>query len=346
MRAVEFNQYGTTAVLEVVSDAQPPRFGSNEVLIQVFAASVNPVDCEIRKGHGKDVLRFKGQVGRNIFPQRIGQDAAGVIIAVGGNVRNFKIGDKVYCAPTRACMADIIAVDEPEVALMPSNLSFLEAASLPYVALTAWSTLVNQVGLTSSSAYGKSVLITRSAGGVGSFAVQLLKAWGAHVISACSARNMVFVKSLGADRVVDYTVDSIRDVVVDIDVALDGSAGAERDVQDTLRMDAGASYITLISPKLRLIDEFGVEEGSRRALALFAEKALEQEKYGRHYYWGFVRSDGLALAEITKLVEAGSIRPVIDRVFPLAQIAAAHEYCETGQVQGKIVIDFQNVPVA
>ena len=340
MRAVELYAYGPASeVLRVAEDAVPPVPGASEVLIRVLAASVNPVDCAIRNGYGKEVFRLKGQVGPELFPQRLGRDAAGIVQAVGAAVKGFQAGERVYCAPTAACQADFIAVDESEVAHMPVGLSFLEAASLPFVALTAWSALVGQAGLDEISARHKRVLITRGAGGVGSFAIQLMKAWGAYVATTCRSRHVEYLRQLRPDLIIDYTQNSIPKAVSEIDVALDSSFDAQEAVLSTLKTHAGASYITIVSPKMRFIDEFGLEEGVRRADERLAENVRAQNLLGRHYYWGFMKPDGAALEKVTHRVESGQIRPLIDKVFPLEQIALAHEYCESGEAQGKIVID-------
>ncbi len=340
MRAIEFTGYGPAAqVLSLVLDAPPPIAGPTEVLIQVLAASVNPVDCAIRSGYGKEVFRVKGQVGPNLFPQRLGRDAAGIVRAVGAGVVEFQPGDRVYCAPARATQADLIAVEASEVAHMPVALTFVEAASLPFVALTAWSALVGQAGLNAASAGNKRVMITRGAGGVGSFAIQLLKAWGAYVVTTCSSRNVDYVRQLEPDLIIDYTQESISAAVDNIDVALDSSFNTESALLATLKTHADASYVSIVSPKMRLIDEFGLEEGVRRADEQLADRVRSQAKLGRHYHWSFMRPDGAALRTVTALVEADRIRPLVDKVFPPDQIAVAHEYCESGRARGKIVID-------
>jgi NADPH:quinone reductase-like Zn-dependent oxidoreductase len=314
--------------------------GPGELLINVRAASVNPVDCAIRRGYGKEVFRGKGQVGTEAFPIRLGRDAAGVVADIGDGVAGFSIGDAVYTAPTRAAQADFIVADAAEVAHMPRSLDFIQAASLPFVAMTTWNALVGQVGVTSEAAPGMRILITRGAGGVGSFAIQLMKAWGAHVASTCSTHNVEFVRSLGADEVVDYTRSKVSESLRDYDVVLDGTFDMEADLLRTLKTHAGAAYITITSPKVRLADEFGLEEGLRRAEQLLATRVAEQARLGRRYFWGFMRPDGAALAQVAALVTRGKIRPVIDRVLPLADVALAHEYCEAGLARGKIVLDF------
>jgi len=341
MRAVELKSFGSAQeVLTVVSDAHKPSPAPGEVLIEVRAASVNPVDCAIRRGYGRDVFRGKGQVGTQAFPIRLGRDAAGVIAALGEHVAGFSIGDRVYTAPTRATQAEFIVADALEVARMPPALDFIQAASLPFVAMTAWNALVGQVGVTPQAARGMRVLITRGAGGVGSFAIQLMKAWGAHVASTCSSRNVEFVRSLGADEVIDYARTRVQEALKDYDVVLDGSFDMETDLLQTLKTHANAAYVSITSPKVRLADEFGLEEGSRRAERLLAARVAEQARLGRRYFWGFMRPDGAALARVADLVSRGRIRPLVDRVFPLADVALAHEYCEGGMARGKIMLDF------
>jgi len=342
MRAVEFNRFGAARdVLEIVGDLPVPVPSEREVQILVHAASVNPSDCAIRGGYGKEIFRSKGQVGDSQFPQRLGRDAAGVVTAVGSAVRNFAPGDAVFTAPTRATLAQYICVDAAEVASMPSNLDFISAASLPFVALTTWTALVSQVGMNAQTTPGKRVIVTRGAGGVGSFAIQLMKAWGAFVATTCSTRNVDLCRSLGADVVVDYTRERVSDSLHDYDVVLDGAFDLQEEMLGALKKQAGASYITIVSPKVRLADEFGLEEGARRAAALFADAVEQQAKLGRRYFWGFMQPDGAALSQVGALVSEGRIRPMVDRVYPLDQIADAHEYCESRQARGKIVIDLQ-----
>jgi NADPH:quinone reductase-like Zn-dependent oxidoreductase len=221
---------------------------------------------------------------------------------------------------------------------MPANLSFNEAASIPWVALTAWSALVDTVGLDETTTPGKRVIIPRGAGGVGSFAIQLMKAWGAEVATICSTRNVELVRRLGADVVVDYTRQDLAEVLHDYDVAFDTAFDTEAKLLDALKVGADAAYVSIVTPKLRLIDEFGLEEGIVRGDAFLANRKAEQARLGRRYEWSFAEPSGEALARIGALIEAGRIVPVIDRVYPMEEIVAAHRFCETRQAQGKIVI--------
>jgi len=336
MRALEINRYGPPGeVLEINREVQIPSPSVGELLIEVKAVSVNPVDCAVRRGYGREVFRSASATG---FPVRLGRDASGVVAAVGAGVENFRPGDAVWTAPTRATAADYIVVASSEAALMPKNLGFVEAAALPFVAMTVWNTLVNQVGLSSNSTLGQRVLITRGAGGIGSFAIQLIKAWGGYVASICSTRNVEFVEKLGADLVLDYLTQPIAGLR-DFDVVLDSSFDKEEELLNALKIDAQATYITITPPKMRLVDEFGLELGSKKADQLLASRRAEQARFGRRYHWGFMKPSGHALSEVTNLVEAGRLKPLVDRTYPLEHMADAQEYCESGRVRGKIVID-------
>ena len=336
MRVLELNRYGPPGeVLEINREVQIPSPSAGELLIEVKAVSVNPVDCAIRRGYGREVFRSASATG---FPVRLGRDASGVVATVGAGVENFRPGDAVWTAPTRATSADYIVVASSEAALMPKNLSFVEAAALPFVAMTVWNTLVNQVGLSSNSTLGQRVLIARGAGGIGSFAIQLMKAWGGYVASICSTRNVEFVQRLGADLVLDYVTQPIAGLR-DFDVVLDSSFDKEEELLNALKIDAQATYITITPPKMRLVDEFGLELGSKKADQLLASRRAEQARFGRRYHWGFMTPSGHALSEVTNLVEAGRLKPLVDRAYPLEHIADAQEYCESGRVRGKIVID-------
>jgi len=340
MRALEIHRYGSAAeALRINTDAEVSAVSADQILIAVKAVSVNPVDCAIRRGYGREVFRTKGEAGDSGFPMRLGRDAAGVVTAVGSQVENFRPGDSVWTAPTVPTAADYIVVAASEAALMPQGVSFVQAASLPFVAMTVWNALVNQADLFPRSFSGKRVLITRGAGGVGSFAIQLVKAWGAYVAGICSARNVDFVKGLGADLVVDYTQQDAGVELRDFDLVLDSSFDKEKQLLDALKVNGGATYVTITSPKVRLADEFGLEVGFQKADVLLASRRAEQALLGRHYHWGFMRPSGNALGEVARLVERGQLKPLVDRIYPLEGIADAHEYCESGQAQGKIVID-------
>lgn len=355
MRAVVVGSYGCAEeVLELVNDAPVPQPEPDEILVRVHATSINSVDCSARSGYGRNV--FSTLWGE--LPLILGRDVCGTVEATGTEVSRFQPGDEIYAAPHIGCYAEYVTVKAEHAARKPASLTHLEAASLPFVALTAWTALVEHAGLTPDNCAGKRVVIPRAAGGVGSFAIQLMKAWGAYVIGICSSRNVDLVKRLGADEVIDYTRQDFTQVLSHCDVALDtvgkpedfesmngrqANAGSpenyDEKIMSILKTDADAVYVTICSPRMVLTDRYGLEEGTRRAEEIFKERAAAQAELGRRYYWSFCMPSGKALEEIAGLIDSGDIRPVVDRVFPLDDIAAAHNYCESGRVQGKIVIN-------
>lgn len=355
MRAVVVRSYGRAEdVLELVNDAPVPEPAPDEILVRVHATALNSVDCSARMGYGRNV--FSTLWGE--LPLILGRDVSGTVEATGSKVTRFKPGDEVYAAPHIGCYAEYVTVKAEHAAGKPASLTHLEAASLPFVALTAWTALVEHAGLAPDNCAGKKVVIPRAAGGVGSFAIQLMKAWGAHVTGICSSRNVDLVKRLGADEVIDYTRQDFTQVLNHCDVALDTvgkpadfetmdgrqpNAGSPEDFDEklmsVLKTDADAVYVTICSPRMVLTDRYGLEEGTRRAEAVYRERAAAQVLLGRRYHWSFCMPSGKALEEIAGLIDNGAIRPVVDRVFPLEEIAAAHLYCESGCVQGKIVIN-------
>lgn len=336
MRAVLIEQFGTAEdTLQIVADAVAPVPGPKEVLVRVTATSVNPIDCAVRSGYGAAFFLAKGLMRLPLIP---GRDVAGTIEAVGEDVKTCRVGDAVYAGVTNFATAELIKIPAWWVAPMPRTISFIEAAALPYAALTAWTALVDIVGLSAHTAAGKRVIVPRGAGGVGSFAIQLLKAWGAHVATIVSARSAQFVRDLGADVVVDRENEDPASILHDYDVAFDTAFDMEDKLLGALKINANAAYVSIVTPKMQLIDKYGLAEGLKRGEELLAERKAQQAALGRRYDWSFMEPNGAALVEIGKLVDAGKIRPLVDRVYPMDSIAEAHRYCETRQAQGKIVV--------
>jgi reticulon-4-interacting protein 1, mitochondrial len=337
MRAARHSGYGAAHdVLELVYDHPVPQVGNDQLLIHNRATSVNPIDSAVRSGYGAAYWEAIGQVA---LPHIPGRDVAGTVVAAGRNVTRFAVGDEIWAGTFSGGSADYVAISESWAARRPRAWSDLEAGSLPYVALTVWAALVRQVGLTPQNTAGKKIIIPRGAGGVGSFAIQLMKAWGAHVATIVSTGNIEFVKSLGADVVIDRTCEDFSEVLVDYDVALDTSFGIEQKLLGALKSNADAAYVAILTPKLRLIDRHGLDKGQELGEEFFLEKVAAQRAFGRSYYWSFMKPDGEALAEITQLADAGKIKPVIDRIYPLDKLADAHDFSDSKQVRGKIVID-------
>ncbi len=337
MRAARFAVFGAAPdVLQILTDAPVPTMGPDDILVDNRATSVNPIDCAVRSGYGSAFFLREGLIRMPLIP---GRDVAGMVTAVGANVVDFEVGDPIYAGVPNFAAAERVCLPAAWAAPAPRSLSTLEAASLPYVALTTWTALVDILGLTPETTRGKRIVIPRGAGGVGSFAIQLMKAWGAHVATVCSTRNVDLVRSLGADVVVDYTQEDFRDVLNDYDVAFDTAFDTEEGLLETLKTGADAAYVSIVTPKLHMIDQYGLDEGIALGEAFLADRQAQQARLGRRYEWAFMKPNGAALRTITALVDEGRIRPVIDRIYGLDQIVDAHLYCETKQAQGKIVID-------
>jgi len=339
MRAVELRGFGRPEdVLAVVDDAPEPVARPGQILVRVVAASLNRLDGRRREGYGRAVFRV---LGASDSPLVLGRDLSGVVTAVGPGVRRFRVGDAVWAAPDslgQGTHAAYIAVKAEEAAPKPASLGHEEAAALPYVALTVWAAFVRRAGLNAETAAGRRVLVHGGAGGIGSFAIQLLKAWGAEVITTCGTENLEFVRDLGADRAIDYKREDFAQVVRDCDVVLDVVGGTVQ--RQSLRvLRPGGVLVTTVTPALSLTDKYGLAAGLPAAAGRFvADRLSGAVMRGRRFEWVFFAPDGAALAEIGRLVDAGRIRPIVERVYPLDEVVAAHRHLDGGVRRGKLVL--------
>jgi len=310
MKAIRIHNYGGPEVLQY--EAAPcPKPGKGEVLIRVHAAGVNPIDWKVRAGYMKDFIAHS-------FPIILGWDVSGVIEEVGPNVSRFKKGDEVYSLPDHTrngAYGEYIVVRESEVALKPNALHHVRAAAMPLATLTAWQALFDTAQLQPR----QRVLIHGAAGGVGHFAVQLAKWKGAHVIGTASARNHEMLYELGADELIDYTVLKFEIIVRDVDVVLDTIGGDTQERSWQVLKKGGALVSLVQQPSENKAKEHGV-----RGIRLGA------------------RANGQELVEIAKIVDAGKLAPVIDRILPLSEARRAHELSQSGHTHGKIVLRVKN----
>lgn len=337
MRAIYIDAYGpANEVIRLDENAPKPSPAAGEVLIRVHACSVNPVDCAMREGYGREIF---GSLGSGIPPFIPGRDMAGTIEEIGEGVDSFKLGEAVFALTNGRTCAEFATAKATLTIPKPDNVSFVEAASIPFIALSAWEAIVTLCKLTPDTTAGQKVLIPRGSGGVGSFAIQLVKAWGGYVVSTCSARNMDMVRALGADDVIDYQSGNVEDVLSEFDVVIDTLGhDAEVPLLSVLKQNGGARYAGLISPKMRLTDEHGIKEGLQRYETILAERKAAQAKLGRAFNWSFMTPDGDALRAIGALMAEGKIRAVIDRKYPMEQLAAAHDYIQSKRARGKVMI--------
>ncbi|NBC32599.1 MAG: zinc-binding dehydrogenase [Alphaproteobacteria bacterium] len=347
MRAAEIARFGPAEQVLRINPAAPvPHPGPGQVLIRVHAASINPFDCQRRAGYGRTVLRALGGPG---FPLILGRDCAGLVAAVGPGVRRFKVGDAVWAAPDplgQGTHADYAVAGVEETETKPRHLSFVEAAALPYAGLTAWTALAGTGGLGPDNAAGKRVLVHGGSGGVGSVAIQLLKAWGAEVAATASTRNVALVRELGADRVIDYKQVDFSAQIADVDLVLDTIGGETRRKSfKVLKRFAGAKVVSVVTPALALPDRAGLLGGLGLAAGALARGKLKAAlRGGGGYDWAFVETDGPGLAQLGALVAEGRLRPVMDSVLALEDVVAAHQRVESGKATGKVVLQLVDEP--
>ncbi len=330
MKAFTVQRYGKNKDLQLV-DVNVPEPRDDEVLVQVHAASVNLLDAKVRNGEFKLLLPYR-------TPFILGHDVAGEIVALGRNVRQFKLGDLVYSRPDDlgiGTFAEFIAVRAASVALKPKNLTMEEAASLPLVALTAWQALVEKAQLKKA----QKVFIQAGSGGVGTIAIQLAKHLGATVATTTSTSNVAWVKSLGADVVVDYKKDDFEKTLNGYDVVLNSQDS--KTLEKSLKvLKHGAKLISISGPP---DPAFAIESKApwfvkqvMRVLSFSARKAAKKRNVS--YSFLFMKANGLQLQKIASLVESGVIHPVVDKVFPFESTNEAMAYVVSGRAKGKVVI--------
>ncbi|MDZ5470451.1 NADP-dependent oxidoreductase [Bacillus sp. 31A1R] len=309
MKAITINRYGPLSEMHV-HKLPIPDVGENDVLIEVHAAAVNPVDIAIRNGWLQQRIPHQ-------FPLVLGWDVAGVVKAVGSSVSSLQVGDEVYSYPDLArngTYADYIAVNHRFVSHKPKNITFEEAASIPLVGTCAFRSLV-EVG---NIQEGQRVLILGGSGGVGSFAIQLAKSYGTHVVTTTSTKNIEFVKQLGADEVIDYTNTELSSYGGLFDIVFDAADRKPFEQSFDLVKKGG---------KIISVATFPNEEDLRRA----AEKEISVQ---------FLISNPSTdiLPKISSLIESNKIKPVIGSVFSMDEAQKAHELSETNHARGKIVL--------
>ena len=330
MKAFSVDKYKKGGPLRF-GDRPEPIVGDDDVLVEIHAAGLNLLDSKIRDGDFKLLLPYRP-------PFILGHDMAGVVARVGANVRRFKVGDEVYSRPRDGrvgTFAEAISVHESDLALKPKNLSMEEAASIPLVGLTAWQALVECAGLRK----GQKILIHAGSGGVGTFAIQLAKHLGATVATTTSTANVDLVRSLGADVVIDYKTQDFAQVLSGYDVVLNSLDAAT--LQKSLGvLKPGGKLISISGPP---DPDFGRQQGLNwflRQLTSVLSFGIRRRAKARGvaYSFLFMRADGKQLGQITSLIEAGIICPVVDRVFPFQDTNAALASIQTGRTRGKVVV--------
>ena len=304
MKAAVFHEYG--GPVEIAEVARP-KLQDSSVLVEVFAASLNPIDNILRAGFLRQMLELT-------FPHVKGYDVSGTVVEIGKNVKSVKIGDEVFARPNQmdaGSVAEFARIQEDELAIKPSNMTHEQAASIPLAGLTAWQALVTK-GMIKK---GSKVLIHAGSGGVGTLAIQIAKHFGAFVATTTSGKNTGLVKELGADLVIDYTTQNFEEELSDCDLVID-TIGGETLTRSFKVLKKGGTMVS-------------VKSQDNENLA---------EKYGVHFEWFFMSPDGKMLSELAKLISQGAVKTVIDSVFHMDQAAPAFDRLSTGRAKGKIVI--------
>lgn len=333
MKALTFKRYGKSPGIGF-SEVSIPPLKPDELLVEVYAAGLNPIDNMIPTGMFKPVLKFQ-------LPATMGSDLSGVVKEVGSSVTRFKPGDAIFASLFdlgSGSLAEFAIVPEKVAALKPANLTFVEAASIPMVGLTSWQALKERANIQR----GQKVFIPAGSGGIGTFAIQLAKYIGAKVGTTTSSGNVSLVTTLGADEVIDYKKWEFEIVLRGYDMVL-----------GTLRGDAleksigilrhGGKIVSLIGPldaafatsrQLNLVLKFIFRLISRKIMRLAGKRNVT-------YSFLFVRPDGRQLSEIGTLLESEHIHPVIDKVFPFEEAREALEYLSQGRARGKVIVQLK-----
>ncbi|WP_443946442.1 NADP-dependent oxidoreductase [Pedobacter sp. AW1-32] len=330
MKAYTINKYGKKETLNL-ADVLVPQVKDKDVLIEIHAAGLNLLDAKIKSGEFKLILPYK-------LPLVLGHDVAGVVTKIGKNVKKFKVGDEVYSRPADfniGTFAEFIAIDEKDVAFKPKNLTMEEAASVPLVALTAWQALVEKANLTT----GQKVFIQAGSGGVGTIAIQLAKHLGATVATTASEKSFALLKNLGADVLIDYKTQDFEDILNDYDAVLNSQD--KKTLEKSIRiLKPGGKAISISGPPTpTFAKEAGLPWFLKTILMLISSGIRKKaKKQNVDYTFLFMRAQGEQLAEITRLIEEGTIKPIIDQVFPFEQSNEALVYVEGGHAKGKVVV--------
>ncbi|MFT6365310.1 MAG: NADPH:quinone reductase-like Zn-dependent oxidoreductase [Bacteroidia bacterium] len=337
MKAAYQKTYGAADVLLVDELLPTPTLRKGDLLVKVRYASMNPIDLHMRGGYGRQIMERKREA---LWPLVLGRDGVGEVVEVGAAIGGFKIGDVIAFAigpEDQGSCAEFCRVPDTAATLVPGTVDMRDAASLSYVALTTWRALVDVGGIEPGNCQGQRILVHAGAGGVGSFAIQLLKLWGATVITTCSATNLEKVRSLGADLAIDYKTQRFEDVAGDVDGVLD-TVGFEYEERSLSIVKRGGFYTSIVTPLIMNITDKGIPRGLLVSASVFVRKKIRCKIKGVHYGWSLFQINGEALATVMKYLEEDKIVANIDAEFDLKSVADAHQYLEEGHANGKVMI--------
>jgi len=330
MKAYTINRYSKEDKLQLV-EVPEPVVKENDVLIEVYSTSINQLDAKLKSGDFKLLLPYK-------FPLILGHDVAGKVMKVGAKVSRFKVGDEVFSRPPDfriGTFAEYIAVSENDVALKPKNITMEQAASFPLVALTVWQAFVEKAKLKK----GEKVFIQAGSGGVGTIAIQLAKYFGATVATTTSAGNFDLVKRLGADIVIDYKTQDFETILKDYGLLLNSQD--QKTLEKSLRILKPGGKVISISgpPDTAFAKQLGLSWLMKTVFFFLSRKVKRlAKKLNVRYSFLFMQANGKQLTEIGSLIEAGVVRPVIDKVFPFEKTNEAMSYVASGRAKGKVIV--------
>lgn len=309
MKAAQINKYGGSEVVEINKNMPKPAVSQGKVLIEVYAAGVNPVDWKLRAGYLQQMMLLK-------FPATLGGDFSGVVVDVGEDVSAFKKGDEVYGSALvlgggSGAFAEFALASAKAAAHKPKRINHVEAAALPLVGVSAYQALVDHIGLTKD----KRILIHGGAGGIGAIAIQLAKHMRAYVATTASARDIEYVKELGADEALDYKSQSFETILRDYDAVYD-TVGGETYVKSFKVLKKGGIIVSMLEqPSSELMEQYGVN-------------AIGQ----------FTRINRERLSKLSEFIDKGIIKVHVDKTFPLEQAGEALAYLQSGHPRGKVVL--------
>ena len=325
MKALQLVKYGEIKDSLTFNEVSKPIIQAKDVLIEVKAAAINPIDKFIIQGNLQGLLPIP-------LPSTIAYDVSGIVAEKGDEVNNFEIGDLVYSRVPQEQMgtiAEFVAVTSVAVSKKPGNITFEEAASLPLAGLTAFQSL-GYAGIKEND----KVLIHAGSGGVGSFAIQYAKAKGAYVYTTTSTDNVMWVKELGADRVIDYKTEDYKTIVKDADIVFD-TLGNDYSLETFELIKQGGKVVSVAGP----LDEESAKMFGMAGYKLPEELAKLISGKDASYKYIFMHPNGAHLGQIKSLVEDEKIKPIIDKVYSFSESVEAFTHLASGRAKGKIVIN-------
>ncbi len=324
MKALQIVKYGEIKDSLAFNEVSKPAVQANDVLIEVKAAAINPIDKSIILGNLQGLLQIP-------LPSTSAYDVSGLVVEKGNEVSNFEVGDMVYSRVPQEQMgtlAEFVAVTSDAVSKKPGNISFEEAASIPLAGLTAMQSL-EAAGIKKNDR----VLIHAGSGGVGSFAIQYAKSKGAYVYTTTSTSNLAWVKELGADSVIDYKTEDYKNIAKDVDIVFD-TLGQSYSLESFDVVKRGGIVVSIVGP----LDEASAKMFGMADYKLPKELAKASGEKDAEYKFIFMHPNGLHLAEIKAMIEDDKIKPIIDKVYPFSESIEAFTHLASGRAKGKIAI--------